>query len=79
MATQTFDRPSTVPAGFDPGRLLGALRRAFARFRERMEEQRRYRRTVRELMSLTDQELDDIGLSRGQIRDIAREAARRSS
>lgn len=33
----------------------------------------RYRDTVRELSQLTDRELDDLGISRFQIENIARE------
>ena len=33
-----------------------------------------YRTTYRELSALTDYELRDIGISRGEIHDIAREA-----
>ncbi len=32
----------------------------------------RYRETVRELSKLSDRELDDLGISRGNIEDIAR-------
>jgi uncharacterized protein YjiS (DUF1127 family) len=34
-----------------------------------------YRQTVRELSVLTDRELDDLGISRFQIENIAREHA----
>ncbi len=61
-------------------RLLEAVRRGIAslirRLERRLEEERRYRQTVRELMSLDDRELDDIGISRGRIREIARDLAR---
>jgi uncharacterized protein YjiS (DUF1127 family) len=35
----------------------------------------RYRETVRELSLLSDRELDDLGISRFQIENIAREHA----
>jgi uncharacterized protein YjiS (DUF1127 family) len=35
----------------------------------------RYRETVRELSKLTDRELDDLGIVRGEIADIARHYA----
>ncbi|MGO4571410.1 DUF1127 domain-containing protein [Microvirga sp. 2TAF3] len=35
----------------------------------------RYRETVRELSQLTDRELDDLGISRFQIDNIARQHA----
>ncbi len=34
-----------------------------------------YLRTLRELMSCTDRELDDLGIARSDIEDIARQAA----
>ncbi|HFD17002.1 MAG TPA: DUF1127 domain-containing protein [Rhodospirillales bacterium] len=49
------------------------------RLGRRIEEERRYRQTVRELMSLDERELDDIGISRGRIREIARDLARRDA
>ena len=39
-------------------------------------EQRRYRQTMNELSALTDRELEDIGLSRSDIEDVARRCAR---
>ena len=39
-------------------------------------EQRRYRQTMNELSALTDRELDDIGLSRGDIESVAERCAR---
>ncbi len=39
-------------------------------------EQRRYRRTLAELSTLTDRELDDIGLTRGDLEFVARRSAR---
>ena len=35
----------------------------------------RYRETIRELSQLTDRELDDLGISRYQIENVAREHA----
>jgi len=35
-----------------------------------------YLRTLRELMSCTDRELDDLGIERGDIEHIARQSAR---
>ncbi len=62
------------------GRLREAVGKRLAalveRLKRRLEEERRYRQTVRELMSLDDRELDDIGISRGRIREIARNLAR---
>ncbi len=39
-------------------------------------EQRRYRRTLAELSTLTDRELDDIGLNRGDLESVARRSSR---
>ena len=39
-------------------------------------EQRRYRQTMNELSALTDRELDDIGMSRGDIEAVAERCAR---
>jgi uncharacterized protein YjiS (DUF1127 family) len=63
------------PAGFlvtgaerDTGTLTGRLRRAWADYRA-------YRATLGELGSLTDRQLGDLGLSRGELRATARRAA----
>ena len=37
---------------------------------------RRYRETVRELESLSSHELNDLGINRGEISRLAREASR---
>lgn len=39
-------------------------------------EQRRYRRTLDELSALTDRELDDIGVVRGELEFVARRTSR---
>jgi uncharacterized protein YjiS (DUF1127 family) len=39
-------------------------------------EQRRYQETLSELAALSDRELDDIGLTRGDIEFVARRCAR---
>ena len=36
----------------------------------------RYRETVRELERLSDRELSDLGIGRGDIKDIARQTSR---
>jgi uncharacterized protein YjiS (DUF1127 family) len=41
-----------------------------------LSEQARYRRTLNELAALTDRELDDIGLARGEVEAVARRSAR---
>jgi uncharacterized protein YjiS (DUF1127 family) len=55
--------------GTSGGSLLQRLSGWFA-------EQRRYRRTLAELSTLTDRELDDIGLTRGDLEFVARRSAR---
>ncbi len=39
-------------------------------------EQRRYRQTMNELSALSDRELEDIGVSRGDIENVAQRCAR---
>jgi uncharacterized protein YjiS (DUF1127 family) len=39
-------------------------------------EQRRYRQTMNELSALSDRELQDIGISRSDIEDVAQRCAR---
>jgi uncharacterized protein YjiS (DUF1127 family) len=41
---------------------------------ENVTRYRQFNKTVKELASLSDRELRDLGISRYQIRDIAREA-----
>ncbi len=43
---------------------------------DRFRRWRRYRDTVRELQGLTPRELNDLGINRGEISRLAREAAR---
>lgn len=52
-------------------RFAGALSHLAAAWRRH----RLYRQTVRELGNLGDRELADVGLNRGSIRDVARQAA----
>ncbi|MDX6749579.1 DUF1127 domain-containing protein [Geminicoccaceae bacterium 1502E] len=73
MATQIMGSPSelsprlaTAPGAHGPlAWLFGAWR-----------EFRRYQRTISELELLTDRELQDIGISRGEIEHTARRCAR---
>ena len=51
------------------GQLIAALRRQLAVHRV-------YKQTYEELMTLTDRELDDIGIARCDIRTMARETAK---
>lgn len=43
--------------------------------RDRYRRWRRYRSTVRELQSLSTRELNDLGINRGDIGRLAREAS----
>ena len=47
----------------------------FARLRKAFDDHRAYLSVRRELDALTDRELSDLGISRHNIGDIAREAA----
>lgn len=57
------------------GSIRGRIELLVQNLRERMDRNRVYRITVRELNSLSDRELADLGLARSQIRGIALEAA----
>jgi uncharacterized protein YjiS (DUF1127 family) len=46
----------------------------FARVRRLLSDYDRYRRTLADLNGLSSRELDDIGLTREQIRDVARDS-----
>lgn len=48
----------------------------FGRLVDLVREHRRYRRTLNELAGLSSRELDDIGLRRSDIEDVARRSAR---
>jgi len=50
---------------------------ALAGLRARLARHRKYRQTVAELAALSERELSDLGLSRADIRRVAREAATR--
>ncbi|NJM83460.1 MAG: DUF1127 domain-containing protein [Tabrizicola sp.] len=52
-------------------RLL-ALKEAAA---AKLQQRRIYSQTISELMALSDRELDDLGIARFAIRDVAHEAA----
>ena len=60
----------------EAGRTSAALRGLFARLEARIAYRLRYRATVEELDRLTDRQLADIGISRGNIVAVARIAAR---
>ena len=49
-----------------------------ADFAANQRRRRSYRETVNQLSAMTDAELDDIGLSRLMIKEVAHEASRRA-
>lgn len=51
-----------------------AIRGWFATLSQRFADNRLYARTLRELESLGDRELADLGLSRSSLRDVAHQA-----
>ena len=53
------------------------LRSAWSEFREDLERRRVYNETYAQLNALSDRDLSDIGVSRLQIGDIARDAVHR--
>jgi uncharacterized protein YjiS (DUF1127 family) len=59
---------------FEAG-LVNRMRASFDELRAEAARRRVFRETVAELDALTDRDLDDLDISRLQIRDIAREAA----
>lgn len=52
------------------------MSRKFNSFYQNFRRWRRYRTTVRELSHLSSHELKDLGITRGDIGRLAREAAR---
>lgn len=48
----------------------------FSNFRDSVHRWNRIRETRNELNQMTDRELSDIGISRWQINDVARQSAR---
>jgi uncharacterized protein YjiS (DUF1127 family) len=71
-----------MPVGGTAGTWRGELRgtsrldELMSRLQRRWDVYKIYRRTVEELQLLSDRELDDIGISRFDIRAIARHTAR---
>ena len=54
------------------GSVLEELRSAFAAWRADASKRAAYRETRRQLMQLTDRELDDLGVARWDIDSVAR-------
>lgn len=47
---------------------------AFETIKKSMQQRRMYRKTINELSALSDRELNDLGLCRSMIQDVARSA-----
>lgn len=61
---------------YHPGReILASLRQIAARIRTKAAQHTAYRDVYAELSALSDRELTDIGVGRGDIADIAERAA----
>ena len=67
MSTQTLNAYGMIGES--------APRSLFARVAAWLDEQRRYRRTIKELSQLSTRELEDIGLTRADIDGVARRCA----
>ncbi|EYD70380.1 DUF1127 domain-containing protein [Limimaricola hongkongensis] len=70
MATATIDQRTTFNTE------TFGLTAITARFKAAIERNRVYRQTQRELGQLSDRDLADLGIARGMINTIARDAAR---
>jgi len=68
MAFVTLPRPSAQMA------LNVRLVNALESFKKNLRQRRMYNQTIRELNSLSDRELNDLGLCRSMITDVARSA-----
>ncbi len=60
---------------FETG-LVDRMRKSFDMARRNAVRNKVYRTTYEELSALSQRDLDDLGIARESIRDIAREAAR---
>jgi len=68
MAFASLPRPSA------PMALNVRLVNALDSFKKNLRQRRMYNQTIRELNSLSDRELNDLGLCRSMISDVARSA-----
>ena len=67
----TYFNDTAVSAGAQPSRIAALMTAVSLKMRQRKV----YRQTFNELSTLSNRELHDIALSRGDIRRVAREAA----
>lgn len=58
------------------GNIMSSIKEMWARLQERLEEDRKVRQTIKELSKLTDYQLRDMGISRGDIYSLASGAYR---
>ena len=68
MANAVSVAPSVNP-------IVAFARSAFSQFQEARKQRKAYKTTVRELQSLNNRELADLGLHRSMIRRLATQAA----
>ncbi|MCG6904212.1 MAG: DUF1127 domain-containing protein [Rhodobacter sp.] len=65
---------TTALHGFETG-IIARIRASVHRARINNEKRRDFNRTYAELSKLTNRELDDLGIGRANIADVARSAA----
>ncbi|MGH6912246.1 MAG: DUF1127 domain-containing protein [Geminicoccales bacterium] len=76
MATNVITtQPADILAGRVPSSSSRRPGELFARLDRWLEQRRRYRATIRELSTLSDDVLADIGILRGEIEEVARRLA----
>jgi uncharacterized protein YjiS (DUF1127 family) len=71
----SFTQINATPARSPFHAVAEAARKLTSRMGEHLQDRANYRRTFRELSDMTDRELNDIGLARGDIPFIAAETA----
>ncbi len=64
----------SLPHGNVPPALPLRISYAISSFKKARAQRRMYRKTINELSSLSDRELNDLGLCRSMIQDVARNA-----
>lgn len=57
-----------------PAAFFDRLSAAISSFRQARQDQRMFRKTVSELRALSDRELNDLGLSRSNLLEVARQS-----
>lgn len=64
----------SLPTSSAPTALTARIVFAYAAFKTTMRQRAMFRKTVNELAALSDRELNDLGLCRSMITDVARSA-----